>query len=313
MTTQPPNTPSPIELPDYNNDDYTYACDDSTQNGNEVECTITMSDGQKFTGKKVGSMLNFKNIPYAEPPVGSLRWKSPRLITHYANPIDAREFGPSCATMQTQDNNPNQDQSEDCLGVNISVPEWAIINKKKLPMVAFIHGGGFGFGTNRENMSPLASQGLVGVNIAYRLGPYGFLCLDSLEAGETYKCNWGLQDQLAGLKWISMFAGVFGGNKDSVCLDGCSAGSQAGWHHITSQDSWPYFSHAVTNGVGLPAGIYYEQSGKPAQIRDTVFTHAEVSSIDELRQLSTGTLRQSWVHAIDTLQLVLICLDHILI
>ena len=72
-----------------------------------------------------------------------------------------------------------------------------------------------------------------------------------------------LKDQRAGLQWISMFAGVFGGDHNSVCLDGCSAGSQSGWHHITGADSWPYFHRAVTNGIGLPAGIYYEDSGKP--------------------------------------------------
>ena len=121
--------------------------------------------------------------------------------------------------------------------------------------------------------------------------------LEEAEEGEIYKGNWGLQDQLAGLKWISMFGGVFGGDKEQVTLDGCSAGSQAGWHHLTSEDSWPYFSRAVTNGVGLPAGIYYEESGKPTQITNYVLNHAGVSSIDELRQLSTGQLQKSLANA----------------
>ena len=130
-----------------------------------------MVDGQQFVGIKVGSMLNFRNIPYAEPPIGDLRWKSPRLITKYNDPVDARSYGPGCATMQTQDNNPNQDQSEDCLNVNVQVPEWAVKNKvRNLPIIAYIHGGGFGFGTNKENMSPLASQGktnnLFGIHVS---------------------------------------------------------------------------------------------------------------------------------------------------
>ena len=83
-------------------------------------------------------------------------------------------------------------------------------------MVVHIHGGSFGGGANDADMSSLVSQGLVVVNIAYRLGPYGFLCTPATEAGQSHRCNWGLQDQLAGLKWMSMYGGVFGGDKDQV-------------------------------------------------------------------------------------------------
>ena len=77
----------------------------------------------------------------------------------------------------------------------MTVPEWAVKNKKKLPVVAFIHGGAFGFGSNRDDMVSLASQGMVGISINYRLGPYGFLYLENKEEGEKYKGNWGLQER----------------------------------------------------------------------------------------------------------------------
>ena len=290
-TTSTTTTPGrPDGLPDYNDDDYTFTSDDQT-------CTLAMSDGQTFLGYVEDDLCNFAGIPYAEPPTGNLRWKSPRLLTSYQDVVDGTALKYGCATFTTGDDPTQGNASEDCLHVNVQVPITALENKEKLPMVAFIHGGAFNFGSNNASLRGLAKQGLVTVNIGYRLGPYGFMYLEEAEEGETYKGNWGLQDQLAGLKWISMYGGVFGGDKEQVTLDGCSAGSQAGWHHLTSEDSWPYFSRAVTNGVGLPAGIYYEASGKPTQITNYVLNHAGVSSIDELRQLSTGQLQKSLANA----------------
>lgn len=295
-TTPLPEFPPEDPLPDYNSTPYTYSCDGDI-------CTLAMDDGQTFVGKKEGTILNFKNIPFAEPPIGELRWKAPRIITDYTSrsPVQATEYGFDCATFQTQDNNPNQNQNEDCLSINIQVQEWVIKNGSvKQPIVAHIHGGSFNFGTNTDNLQSLVSQGMVAFNINYRLGPYGFLNLDQREEGERYKGNWGLLDQLAGLKWIQMIGGIFGGDINQVTLDGCSAGSASGWHHITSEQSWPYFHRAVTNGISFPAGIYFEGQ-KTDEIRNHVLNHAGVSSIDELRTLSTGTLRLSFLDAKNTL------------
>ena len=226
-----------------------------------------MSDGQTFRGVKEGGIVNFRGIPFAEPPVGNLRWKAPRLKTFYPNPVDATSFGYNCATLQTVDDPQVQDQSEDCLHLNIQVAEWVLKNKRKLPAVAYIHGGAFGFGNNRDDLTSLVSQGLVSFNINYRLGPYGFLHLPETEVGEKFRGNWGLLDQRAALEWISIYGGVFGADKDSIVLDGCSAGSQSTWHHITSQHSWPYFHRAVTTGIGMSSGIYYEGEKTDVSLR----------------------------------------------
>ena len=254
-TTALPDFPGEDPLPDFNSTPYTYSCDDDNI------CTLAMDNGWTFVGIKEGTIVNFRNIPFAEPPVGQLRWKSPRIITDYStlSPVQATEFGPNCATFQAQDNNPTQNQSEDCLHLNIQVAEWVLKNGSvKQPIVAHIHGGAWNFGTNTDNLQSLVSQGMVAVNINYRLGPYAWLALPQREEGERYKANWGLLDQLAGLKWIQMMGGVFGGDINQVTLDGCSAGSASGWHHLTSEASWPYFHRAVTNGISFPAGFYFE-------------------------------------------------------
>ena len=172
-----------------------------------------MSDGQTFIGMKEDTLINFRGIRYAKPPVCDLRWKTPVLFTQYDDVVNGTANGFACATFNTQDDPYKHDppQSEDCLTVNIQVAEWVLQGRNKVPIVAYIHGGSFNFGNNdKPNLKPLATNGLMSFHINYRLGPYGFLYLDELEPGQQYKGNWGLQDQLAALKWINMFGGVFG-------------------------------------------------------------------------------------------------------
>ena len=262
-----------------------------------------MSDGQTFIGMKEDTLINFRGIRYAKPPVGDLRWKTPVLFTQYDDVVNGTANGFACATFNTQDDPYKHDppQSEDCLTVNIQVAEWVLQGRNKVPIVAYIHGGSFNFGNNDSpNLKPLATNGLMSFHINYRLGPYGFLYLDELEPGQQYKGNWGLQDQLAALKWINMFGGVFGGDVNQVTLDGCSAGSQSVWHLLTWPESWPYYHRVVSEGIGLAAGVYYEGE-RPDTIRNFIFDDAGVNNIDELRRLSTGTLKKSFRGAKDVL------------
>ena len=142
-------------------------------------CTLTMSDGQTFLGYVEGDLCNFAGIPYAEPPTGNLRWKSPRLLTSYQDVVDGTTHKYGCATFTTGDDPTQGNASEDCLHVNVQVPSSALENKEKLPMVAFIHGGAFNFGSNNASLRGLAKQGLVTVNIGYRLGWFSYWCSPS--------------------------------------------------------------------------------------------------------------------------------------
>merc|ERR1711887_534952 len=105
-TTVEPEPTQPGELPDYNNDMYTFSCDETDT------CTLTMTDGQTFIGKKDEGMISFEAIPYAKPPTGNRRWKAPELITHYDDTVDATTEGMGCATFQTVDDPTVQNQSE---------------------------------------------------------------------------------------------------------------------------------------------------------------------------------------------------------
>ncbi|XP_033759641.1 uncharacterized protein LOC117341889 [Pecten maximus] len=194
----------------------------------EREITISTLLGQvkgiqhQLKGQNISQ---FRRIPFAEPPIGPLRFAKPKPITEWNGILDATRFGPSC--MQTRfpgsaNNYPNKDISEDCLFLNIYVPNDVTLEANKSVMV-WIHGGGFKYGAAMTyDGTPLALQGdVIVVTLNYRLGILGFLSTgDSNSRG-----NYGLWDQIEALKWIKSNIKYFGGNPDSITLFGESAGA----------------------------------------------------------------------------------------
>ena len=110
--------------------------------------------------------------------------------------------------------------------------------------------------------------------------------------------NWGVQDQLAGLKWISMYGGAFGGDHNSVCIDGCSAGSVNGWFHLTNPASWPYFHRIVLTGIGA-GGIAEYEGPATDNMYDMVLAEAGKSDLAGLRSLTVSKLKNKMVAAQD--------------
>ena len=146
----------------------------------------------------------FLGIPYAAPPVGSGRWKSPQPLNSWTETRNCFDF----AADFPQAANPlfrASHQSEDCLYLNVWAPE--IKGEKKLPVMVWIHGGGFVGGSGSDQRSDgtlMASKGVVVVSFNYRSGVFGFLAHPELSAESELKVsgNYGLQDQIAALKWI---------------------------------------------------------------------------------------------------------------
>ncbi|MCX7987123.1 MAG: carboxylesterase family protein [Bacteroidales bacterium] len=168
----------------------------------------------------------FKGIPFAAPPVGELRWKAPQPVRQWEGVKQTTEFAP--APMQA--GNPPSGKSEDCLYLNIGSP--AKTDKDKLPVLVWIYGGGFSFGSNSDptsNGERLARKGVVLVSIAYRVGQLGFLAHPELSAESPNKVsgNYGLLDMIAALKWIQKNIASFGGNPNKVTIFGESAGGIA--------------------------------------------------------------------------------------
>ncbi len=162
----------------------------------------------------------FKGIPFAAPPLRNLRWRPPKQVITWDGVRDATAAGPIC--MQGG----NQEQSEDCLFLNVWAPRESITPR---PVMVWIHGGGFVSGSGSDALTDgtrLASQGVIVVTLNYRLGPFGFLAHPVLSAESTHNAsgNYGLLDIVAALEWIQDNVEKFGGDPDRVTLFGQSAG-----------------------------------------------------------------------------------------
>jgi para-nitrobenzyl esterase len=175
---------------------------------------------------QAGPVARFLGIPYAAAPVGPLRWTAPRPHPGWTDPLQCTAFGPDSAQAGPQSASP-RGHGEDCLYLNVWSP--GLGHHERRPVMVWIHGGGFigGSGaTPRTEGSWLASRGAVVVTLNYRLGALGFLAHPGLsrESAEGVSGNFGLQDQLAALRWVRDNIAEFGGDPDNVTLVGVSAG-----------------------------------------------------------------------------------------
>jgi para-nitrobenzyl esterase len=195
--------------------------------------TVKTAEG-KVQGKTIndGKVNAFLGLPYAAPPVGDLRWKAPAPPMKWKATRDATHYGAHCAQGRVFDDMIFQDAapSEDCLYLNVYSPSTAKTSSK-LPVMFWIHGGGYAGGAGsepRHNGDFLPTRGVVLVTINYRLGVLGFLATADLakEAGGVTG-NYGLLDMVAALQWVKANIAKFGGDPGNVTIFGESAGSFA--------------------------------------------------------------------------------------
>lgn len=194
--------------------------------------TVTIQQG-KLAGETLADGPRvFRGIPYAEAPVGDLRWKPPVAAKGWKGARDATKFGPACMQLRAA---PGTDSvyaedipamSEDCLSLNVWTPKGA----KKAPVMVWIHGGGLAGGASSsafyDAKNLAAKGGVVVVSVNYRLGLFGFLSHPGLSAESSHGSsgNYGLLDQIAALKWVRSNAAAFGGDPGNVTIFGESAG-----------------------------------------------------------------------------------------
>jgi para-nitrobenzyl esterase len=197
----------------------------------------------------------FLGIPFAAPPVGPLRWKPPQPVKPWTAIRSAKAFGPTCAQVTTLGpfaGPPNS--NEDCLYLNVFTPDVPLKGKPgaKLPVLVWIHGGGYFDGASNDyDASRLAAQGkLVVVTINYRLNLFGFLSHPALDNQGAPFGNYGLMDMQAALQWVRANIASFGGDAQNVTLGGQSAGAGAAAAHVISPGSAGLFHRAIFQSGG---------------------------------------------------------------
>ena len=239
----------------------------------------------------------YKGIPFAAPPVGDLRWRAPQPAEKWEGIKQADKFAPAAM----QGGNPPSGKSEDCLYLNIWTP--AKTEKDKIPVLVWIYGGGFSFGSTSDPVhhgEHLARKGVVLVSIAYRVGQLGFLAHPELSAENPngVSGNYGLLDMIAGLKWIQKNIAAFGGDPDKVTIFGESAGGIAVSMLCASPLAKGLFHGAISQGGGSfgptrPTTFPGENMKTLKQAEEAGLSFAQktgVSSIADLRNIEAEKL-----------------------
>jgi len=206
-------------------------------------------------GTRDGAVTVFKGIPYAQPPIGDLRWKPPVALARWDGVRNAAAFGPAC--VQPQGGPPTvyspatrMPVSEDCLTLNV----WQPAKAKKAPVLVWIHGGALVGGSSREPMYDgrrMAQRGVVLVSINYRLGVLGWLAHPALgaENPDGLSGNYGLLDQIAALQWVKANIAAFGGDPENVTIAGESAGGLSVMYLMASPAARGLFAKAIAQSA----------------------------------------------------------------
>nr|XP_056722796.1 cholinesterase-like [Euleptes europaea] len=222
--------------------------------------TVVVTSSGPIKGKRLqvgsGSVTAYLGVPYAEPPLGKLRFQKPLPHQPWSQVLEATSFGNSCSQFLLHDFPDasvwavNPPLSEDCLFLNIWMPHPR--PSAPLPVLVWIHGGGYCTGASSLDLyngaSLAAEENLIVISLNYRLGALGFLSLPPSAPG-----NVGLLDQQLALKWVKENAASFGGDPAQVTLLGQSAGAASVGFHLLSPGSQPLFAQAVLQSGSVNA------------------------------------------------------------
>ena len=222
---------------------------------------VVVTDKGAVRGLVESGLRSFKGIPYAAPPVGSLRWKAPQPAAAWKGVRGATGFGSNCP--QPPGFFGRLSDNENCLFLNVYTPVSAAKAGSKLPVMVWIHGGALISGES-DDYNPLAlvKQGVVVVTINYRLGLLGFLAHPALAAeSPTHSSgNYGLMDQQAALAWVKRNIARFGGDPANVTIFGESAGGLSVRSQLISPLAKGLFQKAI-----IESGAYAETLPTEAQ------------------------------------------------
>jgi para-nitrobenzyl esterase len=264
-------------------------------------------DSGELQGAAVGGVVSYKGIPFAAPPVGDLRWRPPQPAAPWTGVRQASEFGADCMQVRfgpppppasgtppapsappSSTASPERAPSEDCLFLNVWTPAGATPGAK-LPVMFWIYGGGFVFGSSalpNTSGTQFAKQGVVLVAANYRVGRFGFFAFPSLsrERPDEIKGNYAYMDQIAALQWVKRNIAAFGGDPKNVTIFGFSAGGVSVHSLLASP---------------MARGLFHKSIVESGGSRDSILTARPMSrdGIDPNYPVSAGTIGINFAHS----------------
>ena len=260
------------------------------------------------TAGRVPGTAAFKGIRYATAG----RWEYPKQVTHWEGTYDATQYG-ACSYQPRAFYNEEENlkkifyyhefrkgetytYSEDCLFLNIFTPDTAKAGDK-LPVLIYIHGGGFtgGCGHEKHFDGPVwPAKGIIGVTLNYRLGPMGFVCLPQLKEEAGHTGNYGLYDQMTAIKWVKDNIAAFGGDPENMTIMGQSAGAASVQLQCQSPLTEGLFHKAVmSSGCGL-GGMMSGKTEDTCAFWQEIMTRCGCETLEQFRALPVETLFAAW-------------------
>ncbi|MBB5394201.1 carboxylesterase/lipase family protein [Mucilaginibacter sp. AK015] len=211
---------------------------------------IKIADGIVEGVTEKSGVISFKGIPFAQPPIGELRWREPQPVNSWTGVRKCDAFGYNAMQKQVFGDMGfrTPGMSEDCLYLNVWMP--AKRSKTKLPVLVYFYGGGFVCGDGSERRydgESMAKRGIITLTVNYRLGVFGFMSHPELTKESVHHAsgNYGLLDQAAALRWVRQNIAAFGGDPKRVTIAGESAGSIAVSAQMVSPLSKNMFAGAI--------------------------------------------------------------------
>ena len=253
----------------------------------------TVAQGE-IEGELYEGFALYRAIPYAEAPIGNLRWKAPVPKAPWKGVYKAEKWG----DRPYQQNDPNQNgneiaMSEDCLYLSVETP--AKSKDEKLPVFVNIHGGAFATGSYSGTQESFVREGIVYVSIEYRLGPLGFMAHPeaSKESAKGISGNYGIYDQICALNWIHDNISAFGGDPEKVTICGESAGGISVSILCASPLCKGLFRGAISESGGSFCPVSSAQ-GSPIGLGATTsyYKDAEKKGIEFQKSLNAKNLKQ---------------------
>lgn len=211
-------------------------------------------------GRLQDGVERFLGIPYASPPVGSHRWKPAQAVASHEGVLHADSYGAACL-QPSHPRLPTLEMSEDCLTLNVWRPEKS---DKPLPVMVWIHGGGFTMGSGQIPGEVLAREGVIVVSFNYRLGALGFFAHPALESSIA---NFGLSDATLALEWVHDNIAALGGDPANVTLFGVSAGGMMVNMLLVSDPAEGLFQKAIAQSgyITWPLPVTEKEKAKAVQ------------------------------------------------
>ena len=270
-----------------------------TVSGAVANSTKVKIDTGTLVGSSEGGVKVFKGVPFAQPPVGDLRFRPPQMVAKWSGDRDATQFRLPCPQPVTPGRSNgggvSGETNEDCLYLNVWAPE----NARNAPVMLWLYGGAGYLGAGHlgaYNGTSFAKNGVIIVTINYRLGLLGNFAHPAITraAKDDALANYALMDAIAALEWVKRNVGSFGGDAGNVTLFGQSAGGSMVSRLLSSPAAKGLFHKAIVHsGANLGEGITVAEAEKQGITAATALGLPENATLEQLRAIPVSKILET--------------------